>query len=59
MYKITLETMALETINEFSFETKKEANKKLKELAKEYDMTKSPMGNFWNTKTFLELNTNY
>lgn len=66
MYKITLETMALnyanvnqETVKEFSFETKQEAKKAFKVLVKEYNMTKSPISSYWNLSSNLELRTNY
>lgn len=66
MHKITLEKMGSDftgtipvVIKEFTFETKKEANKTFKELVKQYEMTRNSMLQYWNTKTFLELKTNY
>ena len=66
MYKITLEKMGSDftgtipvVIKEFTFETKKEANKAFKELVKQYEMTSNSMLQYWNTTTFLELKTNY
>ena len=43
----------------FEFDTKEEAKKGLRKIAKENNMKRNSMGTYINFDTFLELNTNF
>lgn len=63
MFKVNIEKMiskseANTTFKSFAFETKQEANKKKKELIKEFDLSKHSY-HIVNYKTMFELTTNY
>lgn len=65
-FKIAIEKMGSDfcgtldkEIEAFCFDTKQEANKALKKMAKDMGMKKSPISMFWNLSTSLQLRTNY
>ena len=65
-YKVAIEKMGSDfcgtldkEIKAFYFDSKQEANKALKKMAKEMEMKKNPISMFWNLSTSLQLRTNY
>ncbi len=63
MFKVDIEKMISKSetnkiLKSFTFETKKEANKKKKELIKEFDLSKHHYF-IVNYETMIELTTNY